>query len=130
MPLTSEQMNERRRWLEDRQNVLRGVIDEEVLHSERENYEALLGRVRDAADSALVDVVADLNIATLDRELEEFSDIQDALQRISQGTYGDCLDCGGEIELARLKAYPTAKRCLRCQRHYEASYAGKPHSKM
>jgi RNA polymerase-binding protein DksA len=130
MPLTREQLNELRARLQERQDVLRGVIDEEVVHSDREDYEALLGRVRDAADSALVDLVADLNIAALNRELEEFSDIQDALQRISQGTYGDCIDCGGEIQHARLKAYPTAKRCLRCQRHYEASHAGKPHPKM
>lgn len=130
MPVTREQMNEFRDKLRERQDTLRAVVDEEVIHSERESYEDLVGRVRDTGDNALVDVLADLNIATLDRELEEFSDIQEALQRISQGTFGDCVDCGGQIQVARLKAYPTAKRCLRCQRHHEGHYAGKPHSNM
>lgn len=130
MSITKTQINELRRQLQERQNVLRAVVDEEVTHSERESYEELVGRVRDSGDDAFVDVVADLNIATLDRELEEFSDIQEALQRISQGTFGECLDCGAGIQVNRLKAYPTAKRCLRCQRHYEGTYAGKPHSKI
>lgn len=130
MPITKTQLNEFRRQLEERLDALRTVVDEEVSHSEREDYEEILGRVRDSGDDAFVDAVADVSIATLDRELEEFSDIQAALQRISQGTFGTCIDCGGEIQLGRLTAYPTAKRCLRCQRHYEGSYAGKPHSKM
>lgn len=130
MPVTKEQMNEFRRQLQERQDVLRDVVDDEVLHSERESYEDILGRVRDSGDNAFVDVVADLHIAALDRELEEFSDIQAALQRISQGIFGDCIDCGAEIQISRLQAYPTAKRCLRCQRHYEGGYVGKPHSKV
>ena len=130
MSVTKTQINEFRRRLQERQDVLRGVVDEEVMHSERESYEDLVGRVRDSGDDAFVDVVADLNIATLGRELEEFSDVQDALQRISQGTFGECLDCGGEIQVNRLTAYPTAKRCLRCQRRHEGTYAGKPHSKV
>lgn len=130
MSVTKDQANQFRTQLQKREDVLRSVVDEEVLHSERENYEDILGRVRDSGDNAFVDVVADLNIATLDRELEEFSDIQSALQRISQGTFGNCTDCGAEIQPGRLTAYPTAKRCLRCQRHYEASHASKPHSKV
>ena len=34
-----------------------------------------------------------------------------------------CIDCGQPIPFARLEAYPTAKRCLRCQQIREATHA-------
>jgi RNA polymerase-binding transcription factor DksA len=105
---------------------LRVLIDEEIIRQEREDYKEILGQVRDSGDDAVVDVIADLNIAGLTRELEEFGDITAALQRIQSGSYGVCTDCGAGIEKARLDAYPAAPRCLTCQEHYEATYATKP----
>jgi DnaK suppressor protein len=52
----------------------------------------------------------------LARELRE---IDVALARINSGAYGDCIDCGGGIPLARLKAMPAADRCVGCQTAYE-----------
>jgi DnaK suppressor protein len=66
--------------------------------------------------------------ATLDREidytLEENStqvlvEIDAALQRIEAGTYGICTNCGREIPLARLEAYPWASLCIDCKRERE-----------
>jgi|ERR1700682_1927012 len=39
-------------------------------------------------------------------------EVKDALRRIEAGTYGKCLDCGREIEPARLEAIPWAEYCL------------------
>ncbi len=41
--------------------------------------------------------------------------VNDALERFQQGTYGLCIQCGDEIDPARLKALPYATLCLRCQ---------------
>ena len=49
------------------------------------------------------------------RESQELQDIEAALARIGDGSYGICIECGGEIGRARLKADPTAKRCLPCE---------------
>jgi RNA polymerase-binding protein DksA len=66
--------------------------------------------------------------ATLDREidytLEENStqvlgEIDAALLRIEAGTYGTCTNCGGEILVARLDAYPWASLCIDCRRKTE-----------
>ena len=46
--------------------------------------------------------------------LEEARDIRAALQRIADGTYGTCANCGAEIAPARLKALPTATLCINC----------------
>ena len=42
-------------------------------------------------------------------------EVQDALRRIEDGTYGKCIQCGREIEPARLEAIPWARYCLKDQ---------------
>jgi DnaK suppressor protein len=43
-----------------------------------------------------------------------------ALQRIEDGTYGRCLDCGADIPDERLNAVPYTEYCIRCERRHEA----------
>ena len=53
------------------------------------------------------------------------SEVEEALKRVSGGTFGDCEDCGDEIELKRLEARPTATLCVSCketQEHREHSH--------
>ena len=45
-----------------------------------------------------------------------------AHERLKQATYGICIDCDEEIAYERLSAYPTAKRCVRCQQQREHDY--------
>jgi RNA polymerase-binding protein DksA len=47
--------------------------------------------------------------------------IDAALSRIDAGTYGRCVECGGSIGLERLRALPSAERCLACQTELERS---------
>jgi RNA polymerase-binding transcription factor len=47
-------------------------------------------------------------------EILEIHQIQEALKRISEGTYGICARCGEDIDPKRLKALPTATRCISC----------------
>lgn len=47
--------------------------------------------------------------------------IAKALDQIKNNTYGDCLDCGKSIPVARLKAHPFAERCINCATAAEAS---------
>ncbi len=41
--------------------------------------------------------------------------IDEALERIEEGTYGACVHCGGPIQKARLEAIPWARHCIECQ---------------
>ena len=72
--------------------------------------------------------LAETATATLDREidytLEENStqvlgEIDAALRRIDDGTYGTCTRCGTPILPARLEAYPWASLCIDCKREAE-----------
>jgi hypothetical protein len=48
-------------------------------------------------------------------------EIHAALERMIDGTYGECLACGRAIPLARLRAIPTARLCVECARRGEAA---------
>ncbi|WP_246094607.1 TraR/DksA family transcriptional regulator [Tepidimonas aquatica] len=64
----------------------------------------------------------DLEQALDERETAALRDIDAALQRIADGTFGLCVDCGAEIPAARLHAAPTTLRCLACQQRYEREH--------
>ena len=47
-------------------------------------------------------------------EIQEIRQIEEALKRIAEGTYGVCAECGANIDPKRLKALPYATRCISC----------------
>ena len=53
------------------------------------------------------------------RDQQELKDVRAALVRMEDGCYGECMDCGKGIALARLQAFPSAKRCIACQTLHE-----------
>lgn len=53
----------------------------------------------------------------------ELAEVLAALERMDEGTYGACLDCGARIAAERLEARPHAARCLDCQRRFELATA-------
>lgn len=70
-------------------------------------------------DDAVADAAAAMDVAMVIRESRELQNIEAALARIDDGSYGICADCGDEIARARLKAYPMATRCVPCQEKHE-----------
>jgi DnaK suppressor protein len=57
----------------------------------------------------------DLAIRNVDRESTLLRQVKAALRRISDGSFGTCLDCESPISPKRLAAVPWAARCLQCQ---------------
>ena len=99
---------------------IRSALEE----SENQQYVELIGRVpADIGDQSVGDALADLNLAIIDRHVEELRDIEAARARMTDKSYGVCATCGDEIGYDRLLAYPTAKRCLACQQQRERAYA-------
>lgn len=84
----------------------------------------------DSGDESMANALADFNVAQLDRHIEAMRDIEAALQRVKNGSYGVCIDCGDDVAFARLQAYPTAKRCIVCQQKHEKEYAQEGHPKL
>lgn len=88
------------------------------LGEERER--SMLGeRVADTSDEAVLDTLATIDEALVRQNVQDMRDIAAARRRIAEGTYSVCTDCGRDIGYERLLAYPTAKRCIHCQREHE-----------
>ncbi|MEX0607688.1 MAG: TraR/DksA family transcriptional regulator [Halofilum sp. (in: g-proteobacteria)] len=121
--LTRDQMTELKDKLIVRRAELREIIHNELLEGTTETHAELAGQVHDAEDAALADLLVDAQLAEIDRHVEEVRRIENALQRISLGTYGECSDCGRPVALERLRAWPTAERCIDCQTLYERTHS-------
>ncbi len=65
---------------------------------------------------------ADLNFTLLmqERDLTTARAIREALDRIDNGEYGYCDECGEDIAVARLRALPMTRMCVSCQSKLEA----------
>jgi DnaK suppressor protein len=111
----------------------------EALLDERKRVEHAIATLRDQHPGSLDEEVeetsptndnhlAETATATLGREIDYtlgensgqvLADIDSALQRIDDGTYGTCVSCGQEIPMQRLEAYPAASLCIDCKRRAE-----------
>lgn len=111
----------RTRWLE-----LRARTREVLMRSDNERYSQIAGQVHDLEEESLADLLVDVNLGEIDRDVREIREVEAALKRIALGTYGICVTCKEPIERERLEAYPTACRCMIHQREYEQEHAGVP----
>ena len=80
---------------------------------------AAAARDQQSDDWAKADADRDLAAALEERESAELVAIDEALQRVADGSYGLCVACGANIPTARLHANPVALRCVACQEKQE-----------
>lgn len=71
---------------------------------------------RDPEENADEMEMYESNLAVDESIKSELEKIDAALERMEKGTYGVCSNCGKEIPLERLQAYPQADTCLDCNR--------------
>ena len=121
--LNAAQVAEFRAALRARWDALYGVIHAHVLKTDEDRARLLADRVRDQEDESLADLIVDLDLAEIDRDIQELREVEAALERTRDGRYGRCANCGGSIPLNRLAATPTATRCHHCQEVHEKTYA-------
>jgi len=116
-----------RALLQERIQALRSQLAAELSDESAEHYRDISGEVTDSGDEAVGAELAALENAVIGHNVMEVRDIEAALERMKQGSYGFCIECRGEIDLERLKAYPTCKRCQPCQSAFEHTHAGTRH---
>lgn len=73
----------------------------------------------DPADRASAESDRAFTLRIRDRERRLIRKIQAAIQRLDEGTYGICEDCGEDISIPRLKARPVTKLCINCKARQE-----------
>ena len=97
-------------------------LEEELTRLSQEKFSE--DQVQDPGDQALSSTMESLKVSLQDTEREEYARIVKALEKIEDGTYGICADCGQPISEKRLKSFPNASRCLICQEAYEEEKRG------
>src|SRR6476661_4562356 len=73
----------------------------------------------DAADAAFDHTGEELSSQLAELEAKELNQIERALLRLKQGTYGLCEVCSAKIPVARMNVLPYSTLCIKCQREAE-----------
>jgi DnaK suppressor protein len=112
----------RKQQLDIIRKQLLDLREQRLLECRRRNAEAaaLLDEgVADDADQGLTDSLKNFLHLISDAKREEIMQIDEALERLANGTYGRCPDCGRAIDIDRLAIHPFTRLCLGCQRKTE-----------
>jgi RNA polymerase-binding protein DksA len=122
--LTASQLQELSEHLDRQYRDIQDEVRTEFDNAgERHRIDLLNREPGDSGDLSLASALADFNVMRFDRYIQALRDIEAARLRLQNGEYGTCTDCGMPIGFARLRAYPTAKRCIDCQQKHEREYA-------
>jgi DnaK suppressor protein len=105
--MNQTELNKYRAMLETRQSELSAGL--------RNREDIAIEKTPDAIDEVQLAGERELAIRNLDRDSSMLRNVQGALMRIADGTYGTCLHCEEEIKPKRLEAVPWTKFCLACQ---------------
>jgi len=124
------------RHVTDRVEPMRARALRHTLEAQRRRLEQLTRRERravredaawesepgaDLAEHCEADIQGDLDLALLAIHAELLQEIDLALSKLDRGTYGQCVECGGDIPERRLEALPSATRCTTCEVGREAA---------
>jgi RNA polymerase-binding protein DksA len=123
MALTHEQTQELQRMVDQRRAALLAEITRDLGKMREDRLADITGPVGDPGDESVASLISDLDQAEATRDISELRTLEAARQRIAEGRYGLCIDCGEEIGYARLRANPAAERCITCQTRFEKTHA-------
>jgi DnaK suppressor protein len=93
---------------------------EELKQTVQKREGITIERAADIIDELQSVVERERAITTLDRFTRQLREVEAALSRIREGTFGYCVECEEPISVTRLKAVPWASLCLRCQQAADA----------
>lgn len=127
-PFNKAELDAFRAWLEDRRDSLTGNVnkmeDEALRHSRQDATGDLSSMPIHMADMGSDTFEQDFTLGLIENEEVELSAIEEALDRIGDGTFGVCEECFKPIPRERLKAIPHASLCLDCKRKEEGGGGG------
>ncbi|MEK7729866.1 MAG: TraR/DksA C4-type zinc finger protein [candidate division KSB1 bacterium] len=102
------------RLLQERERIMRALNQNEV-----EFEGTTTSRSAEFEEASRVDRDKEYISSLLSKDTDILTDIEDALKRIDEGTFGRCIDTGKDIPEPRLDAMPWTPRCREAQEAYE-----------
>ena len=109
--LPKKELEKYRRLLQEKKTTLLAELAK-TKHAEEETTEE---STQDIADRAVSSYTREFLYSLNDTERSTIQQIDQALSRIEDGTYGLCLNCGTPMNERRLLAIPWSRHCLECQ---------------
>ncbi|HEX3683049.1 MAG TPA: TraR/DksA family transcriptional regulator [Bryobacteraceae bacterium] len=94
-----------------------------ISRSDTDARESRSAEVEDSIDQVTSDELKATAFAVSTVEARTLEQVRAALQRLQDGSYGKCIDCGRSIELARLEAIPWTPYCRADQEKHDAETA-------
>ena len=101
--------------LEERQRELRHTVN----RTTQDGREADLESAQDIADRAAQSYNKEFLFHQSNSERQLLQMVEGALSRINEGSFGQCISCGEEINPKRLEAVPWTRHCIECQEKLE-----------
>jgi len=91
------------------------ILEEEALTTGTEKGEHSSAMANHLADYGSDNFLHNMELDIMSGEMEDIEMIDEAIERLINGEYGKCLDCGCKIPIERLKIKPHARFCVNCK---------------
>lgn len=109
--------------LEERQQALRKTVS----RTEEDGRIADQDTAQDIADRAASSYTKEFLFSQSNNDRQLLAMVETALQRIREGAFGECVNCGNEINAKRLEAVPWTRYCIECQEKLEKGQLEEAH---
>ncbi len=119
--MSKDRYAELQRILEERRREIVSKVHEKIRDVRTEGMTGQEQGVLDSAESSEADIQEEIELALIQMKTETLSRIDEALNRLEDGTFGYCFECGEEIAERRLRALPFAVRCKDCEEAREVA---------
>ena len=106
------EMKRFKKQLLDKQSQLIDVVHKTENYGREADGE---GEAMDIADKASSSYTKEFMFSKSNSDRQILQMVAEALTRIEEGSYGECLNCGEQVERKRLEAVPWARLCIKCQ---------------
>ncbi len=115
IPMDKKKLDVFKKRLETRQQDLRRTVS----RTQADGRSADEDTAQDIADRAASSYTKEFLFSQSNNERQLLQMVEKALARIREGSFGECIHCGKEINVKRLEAVPWARHCIECQEKLE-----------
>jgi DnaK suppressor protein len=113
--MDTQRYSDLKQMLEDRKREILAQLKDKIRDVRTENVSGKVNTVLDPGESSEQGIQEDIEFALIQMKAETLNKINEALNRLEEGAYGNCFECGEEISHPRLRALPFAVRCRDCE---------------
>jgi len=113
--MNDERYTELRCILEERREEMASEVKDKIRTVRTEATQSGTRSLADVGENSELDIQDDIEFALIQMKAETLARIDAALNRLEEGCYGYCYECGEEIINQRLRVLPFAARCRGCE---------------